>query len=173
MDCPDVCLEALWLQEWERVLEDCHKRSCWKNPIGMSAPGPYRSDPDDGGNTHLWNVGRHLRTPKYIPEDSELHTRRTDNLKSHKSWCFLKNVCESDGAKIVFQNRTSAQIKWAIAADILRFFKSLKRSDMLSLRSEDAFVIGLTCVANFMEVKVLYVQQDLRYEISSYWRFNV
>jgi hypothetical protein len=24
-----------------------------------------------------------------------------------------------------------------------------------------------------MEVKVLYVQQDLRYEISSYWRFNV
>jgi hypothetical protein len=39
------------------------------------------------------------------------------------------------------------------------------------LRSEDAFVI--TCVANLMEVKVLYVQQDLRYEISSYWRFNV
>jgi hypothetical protein len=36
----------------------------------------------------------------------------------------------------------------------------------LCLRSEDAFVI--TCVANLMEVKVLYVQQDLRYEISSY-----
>jgi hypothetical protein len=36
------------------------------------------------------------------------------------------------------------------------------------LTSEDAFVI--TCVANVMEVKVLYVQQDLRYEISSYWR---
>jgi hypothetical protein len=31
---------------------------------------------------------------------------------------------------------------------------------MLCLRSEDAFVI--TCVANLMEVKVLYVQQDLR-----------
>jgi hypothetical protein len=43
--------------------------------------------------------------------------------------------------------------------------------DVLCLRSEDAFVV--TCVANFMEVKVLYVQQDLRYEISSYWRFNV
>jgi hypothetical protein len=42
---------------------------------------------------------------------------------------------------------------------------------MLCLRSEDAFVI--TCVANLMEVKVLYVQQDLRYEIYSYWRFNV
>jgi hypothetical protein len=34
MDCPDVCLEAFWLQEWEWVLEDCHKRSCWKNSIG-------------------------------------------------------------------------------------------------------------------------------------------
>jgi hypothetical protein len=42
---------------------------------------------------------------------------------------------------------------------------------MLCLRSEDAFVI--TCVANLMEVKVLYVQEDLRYEIFSYWRFNV
>jgi hypothetical protein len=37
---------------------------------------------------------------------------------------------------------------------------------MLCPRSEDAFVI--TCVANLMEVKVLYVQQDLRYDISSY-----
>jgi hypothetical protein len=57
------------------------------------------------------------------------------------------------------------------------YFKnpSVKRSllflGMLCLRSEVAFVI--TCVANLMEVKVLYVQQDLRYEISSYWRFNV
>jgi hypothetical protein len=25
-------------------LEDCHKRSCWKNPVGMSVPVPYRSD---------------------------------------------------------------------------------------------------------------------------------
>jgi hypothetical protein len=39
-----VCLEAFWLQEWEWVLEDCHKRSCWKTPIGMSVPVPYRSD---------------------------------------------------------------------------------------------------------------------------------
>jgi hypothetical protein len=42
---------------------------------------------------------------------------------------------------------------------------------MLCLGSEDAFVI--TCVANLTEVKALYVQQDLRYEISRYWRFNV
>jgi hypothetical protein len=42
---------------------------------------------------------------------------------------------------------------------------------MLCLRFEDAFVI--TCVANLKEVEVLYVQQDLRYEISSHWCFNV
>jgi hypothetical protein len=42
---------------------------------------------------------------------------------------------------------------------------------MLCLRPEDAFFI--TCVANLMEVEVLYVQQYLRYEISSYWRFNI
>jgi hypothetical protein len=57
-------------------------------------------------------------------------------------------------------------------------FQDLQEADrqvelvaMLCLRSEDAFVI--TCVANLMEVKVLYVQQDRRYEISSYWRFSV
>jgi hypothetical protein len=44
MDCPDVCLEAFILQEWERVLEDCHKRSCWKNSIGVSVPRPCGSD---------------------------------------------------------------------------------------------------------------------------------
>jgi hypothetical protein len=44
MDCPDVCLDAFWLQEWEWVFEDCHKRSCWKNSIGMSVPRPCGSD---------------------------------------------------------------------------------------------------------------------------------
>jgi hypothetical protein len=43
--------------------------------------------------------------------------------------------------------------------------------EKVCLRYEDAFVI--TCVANLMEVKVLYVQQDLRYEIFSYWLFDV
>jgi hypothetical protein len=43
MDCPDVCLEAFWLQEWEWVLEDCHKRSCWRNSIGVSVPRPCGS----------------------------------------------------------------------------------------------------------------------------------
>jgi hypothetical protein len=44
--------------------------------------------PDDGGSTHLWNVGRHSiknTAVYYIPEDSELHTRRRENLKSLKS----------------------------------------------------------------------------------------
>jgi hypothetical protein len=44
MDCPYLCLEAFWLQEWERVLEDCHKRSCWKNSIGVGVPRPCGSD---------------------------------------------------------------------------------------------------------------------------------
>jgi hypothetical protein len=48
---------------------------------------------------------------------------------------------------------------------------STANSHRLCLRSEDAFVI--TCVANLMEIKVLFVQQDLRYEVSSYLRFSV
>jgi hypothetical protein len=40
--------------------------------------------PDDGGSTHLWNVvDIQLRTRQYIPEDSDHHTRRRENLKSH------------------------------------------------------------------------------------------
>jgi hypothetical protein len=39
-----VCLEALRLQEWEWVLEDSHKKSCWKNSIGVSVPRPCGSD---------------------------------------------------------------------------------------------------------------------------------
>jgi hypothetical protein len=40
--------------------------------------------PDDGGSTHLRNVGRHpIKTRQYIPEDSELHTRRRENFKSN------------------------------------------------------------------------------------------
>jgi hypothetical protein len=44
MDSPDVCLKAFWLQEWEWVLEDCDKRSCWKNSIGVGVPRPCGSD---------------------------------------------------------------------------------------------------------------------------------
>jgi hypothetical protein len=52
-----------------------------------------------------------------------------------------------------------------------RCFKAKGKVHLCCLRSDDAYVI--TCVANLMEVKVLYVQQDLRYEISSHWRFDV
>jgi hypothetical protein len=48
------------------------------------------------------------------------------------------------------------------------FFRSCRKATeavKVCLKSEDAFVI--TRVANLMEVKVSYVQQDLRYEISS------
>jgi hypothetical protein len=44
--------------------------------------------PDNGGSTHLCtsetSVDIQLRTWQYIPEDSELHTRRRENLKSHR-----------------------------------------------------------------------------------------
>jgi hypothetical protein len=44
MDCPDVCIEVFWLQEWKWVMEDSHKRSCWKNSIGVGVPRPCGSD---------------------------------------------------------------------------------------------------------------------------------
>jgi hypothetical protein len=37
--------------------------------------------PDDGGSKNLWNVGKILSD--YNPQDSHLHTRRRDNLKSY------------------------------------------------------------------------------------------
>jgi hypothetical protein len=59
-----------------------------------------------------------------------------------------------------------------IFLQVIRFYRQHQFTmAMLCLMSEDVFVI--ICVANFMEVKVSYVQQVLRYEISSYWRFNV
>jgi hypothetical protein len=55
---------------------------------------------------------------------------------------------------------------------ITRCRENLKSySELQCLKFEDAFVI--TCVAIVMEVKVLYIQQDLQYEITSYWCFNV
>jgi hypothetical protein len=39
--------------------------------------------PDDGGSTYETSVNNYF-TRQYIPEDnSELHTRRRENLKSH------------------------------------------------------------------------------------------
>jgi hypothetical protein len=37
----------------------------------------------EAARTSETSVDIELRTPQYIPEDSELHTRRRENLKSH------------------------------------------------------------------------------------------
>jgi hypothetical protein len=65
----------------------------------------------------------------------------------------------------------SYTIKIARNVITARYIKGQHARNLRVLRSEDAFVI--TCVASLVEVKVLYVQQDLRYEISSDWRFSV
>jgi hypothetical protein len=39
----------------------------------------------EAARTAETSVDLHLRTQQYIPEDSELHTRRRKNLKSHNS----------------------------------------------------------------------------------------
>jgi hypothetical protein len=38
----------------------------------------------EAARTSETSVDSHLTTWQYIPEDSELHTRRRENLKSHK-----------------------------------------------------------------------------------------
>jgi hypothetical protein len=46
----------------------------------------------EAARTSETSVDIQLRTRQYIPEDSELHTRRRENLKSHKSFeYFIKN----------------------------------------------------------------------------------
>jgi hypothetical protein len=40
-----------------------------------------------------------LRTQQYIPEDSELHTRRRENLKSH-SFSFSFMLCPLDTTQL-------------------------------------------------------------------------
>jgi hypothetical protein len=39
------------------------------------------------------DVDIYVTTWQYIPEDSKLHTRRCENLKSHKQWLVL--YCET------------------------------------------------------------------------------
>jgi hypothetical protein len=46
----------------------------------------------EAARTSETSVDIQLRARQYIPEDSELHTRRRENLKSHKSFeYFIKN----------------------------------------------------------------------------------
>jgi hypothetical protein len=89
----------------------------------------------------------HIATKSVMVAKSCLHVSK---LRIHCRWSILRK---------------------SICADNYRRKKYAYKAVKVCLRSKDAFVI--TCVANLMEVKVLYVQQDLRYEISSYWRLNV
>jgi hypothetical protein len=43
MDCPDLFGSFLTARIGVSV-EDCHKRPCWKNSIGVSVPRPCGSD---------------------------------------------------------------------------------------------------------------------------------
>jgi hypothetical protein len=58
----------------------------------QSLLGYTDSRPDDGGSTYLWNVDRHMTTRQYIPEDSEFHTSRRENLKSHMGYFSFSHV---------------------------------------------------------------------------------
>jgi hypothetical protein len=40
----------------------------------------------EAARTSETSVDIQLRTQQYIPEDSELHTRSRENLKSHMNW---------------------------------------------------------------------------------------
>jgi hypothetical protein len=46
----------------------------------------------EAARTSEMSVDIQLRTWQYIPEDSELHTRHRENLKSHKQILFLYTV---------------------------------------------------------------------------------
>jgi hypothetical protein len=48
----------------------------------------------EAAHTSETSVDIQLRTWQYIPEDSELHTRRHDNLKSHKAlYVYRRFIC--------------------------------------------------------------------------------
>jgi hypothetical protein len=82
-----------------------------------------------------------------------------------------RNISLQSGSTSARQQRTAYPFSCDYTFSLFSFTTPRDAVHVLCLRSEDAFVI--TCVANLMGVKVLYAQQDLRYEISSYWRFNV
>jgi hypothetical protein len=46
----------------------------------------------EGARTSETSVDIQLRTRQYIPEDSELHNRRRENLKSHKGTTSFKRI---------------------------------------------------------------------------------
>jgi hypothetical protein len=49
----------------------------------------------EAARTSETSVDIKLRTRQYIPEDSELHTRRRENLKSHMDQVFIQTQHEN------------------------------------------------------------------------------
>jgi hypothetical protein len=49
----------------------------------------------EAARTSETSVDIQLRTRQYIPEDSELHTRRRENLKSHRLMLFREIIAVS------------------------------------------------------------------------------
>jgi hypothetical protein len=93
------------------------RRAVWQTFTDVSevlAASIVMTMSDDGGSKHLWNVGRILPTVhRNIPEDSHLHTRRCENLKSHDLNCvpisismsalMMETACTSETSVNVYQ----------------------------------------------------------------------
>jgi hypothetical protein len=47
--------------------------------------------PDDGGSKHLWNINFYQTTRRNNREDSHLHTRHCENLKTHSFFSCSRN----------------------------------------------------------------------------------
>jgi hypothetical protein len=71
----------------ERFGIPCHLQHIFR-PIFPSVNSEKGGGFDDGGSTHLWNVGQHLLdyTAVHPRRHYKLHTRRRENLKSHILW---------------------------------------------------------------------------------------
>jgi hypothetical protein len=73
--------------------------------------------PDDGGSTPETSVDIQLRTRQYIPEDSELHTRRHENFKSQthkpsqqKAWTSETEFYKDSKNRIYFDLKLSPRL---------------------------------------------------------------
>jgi len=58
------------------------------------------------------SVDIYLTTRQYIPEDSELHTRRRDNLKSHKKNIMLRAKVQSGSSVILSWDSRGLDLRW-------------------------------------------------------------
>jgi hypothetical protein len=71
------------------TLRENHRLRAFENRVLRRIFGPKRDEVTgewmmEAARTSEMSVDVQLRTRQYIPEDSELHTRRCENLKSHR-----------------------------------------------------------------------------------------